>query len=162
MPAEFEGTGPDFGQVFRKAADYCALQDRCLSEMRLKISTWNPDRNLVEAIISKLVDDGFLDEERFAFNYARGKFRMKSWGKLKIAAGLRARLVNASLIQQALAAIDPEEYALALSNLLRKKILQLGGDTSLNRQKAAYFAASRGFESGLIALHLHDADIFDL
>lgn len=162
MPAEFEGTAPDFGQVFRKAADYCALQDRCLSEMRLKISTWNPDRNLVEAIISKLVDDGFLDEERFAFNYARGKFRMKSWGKLKIAAGLRARLVNASLIQQALAAIDPEEYALALSNLLRKKILQLGGDTSLNRQKAAYFAASRGFESGLIALHLHDADIFDL
>jgi regulatory protein len=162
MPAEGGGTLPDFGQAYRKAADYCAAQDRCISEMKLKIRSWDIDYEFYDQIINQLIDEGFLDEKRFAENYARGKFRMKGWGKLKIAAGLRARSIPASLIQQALASIDQEEYTLFLSSLLKKKLIQLGGNSPADQQKAAYFAASRGFESGLIALYLHDADIFDL
>ncbi len=162
MPAEGGGNLPDFGQAYRKAADYCAAQDRCISEMKLKIRSWDIDSEFFDQIITQLIDEGFLDEKRFAENYARGKFRMKGWGKLKIAAGLRARSIPASLIQQALASIDQEEYTLFLSSLLRKKLIQLGGNSVAEQQKAAYFAASRGFESGLIALHLHDSELFDL
>ena len=162
MPAEGGGNLPDFGQAYRKAADYCAAQDRCISEMKLKIRSWDIDSEFFDQIINQLIDESFLDEKRFAENYARGKFRMKGWGKLKIAAGLRARSIPASLIQQALASIDQEEYTLFLSSLLRKKLIQLGGNSVAEQQKAAYFAASRGFESGLIALHLHDSELFDL
>jgi regulatory protein len=162
MPAVGGGNLPDFGQAYRKAADYCAAQDRCISEMKLKIRSWDIDSEFFDQIITQLIDEGFLDEKRFAENYARGKFRMKGWGKLKIAAGLRARSIPASLIQLALASIDQEEYALFLSSLLRKKLIQLGGSSVAEQQKAAYFAASRGFESGLIALHLHDSELFDL
>ena len=162
MPADREGSLPDFGQAYRKAADYCAAQDRCVSEMKLKIRSWEIDSEYYDLIINQLIDEGFLDEKRFAENYARGKFRMKGWGKLKIAAGLRARSIPASLIQQALSVIDQEEYTLFLSSLLKKKLNQLGGNSAADQQKAAYFAASRGFESGLIALHLHDSDLFDL
>jgi len=152
----------DFGQAYRKAADYCAIQDRCISEMQLRLRYWNIDNSLYSSIISKLIDEGFLDEKRFAINYAGGKFRINGWGKLKIAAGLRTRAIPASLIQQALSTIENDEYTLFLGTLLQKKLKLLGGDTSLNRQKASYFAASRGFELGLIAMYLHNTEIFDI
>lgn len=162
MPDHSKGILLDFGQAYRKAADYCAVQDRCISEIKLKLRFWNIDSSYYSGIISKLKDEGFLDEKRFAVNYAGGKFRIKGWGKLKIAAGLRARSVPAPLIHQALSTIGSEEYTSCLETLLKKKLKQLGGNTLLNRQKAAYFAASRGFESGLIVLLLHDTEIFDL
>jgi len=152
----------DFGQAYRKAADYCAIQDRCISEMPLRLRYWNIDNSLYSSIISKLIDEGFLDEKRFALNYAGGKFRINGWGKLKIAAGLRTRAIAASLIQQALSTIENDEYTLFLGTLLQKKLKLLGGDTPLNRQKVAYFAASRGFEPGLIAMYLHNTEIFDI
>lgn len=161
MPVHSNGINLDFGQAYRKAADYCAIQDRCISEMKLKLRVWNIDRSYYSKIISKLAEEGFLDEKRFAINYAGGKFRIKGWGRLKIAAGLRARSISPALIQQGLATIKNEEYIACLGVLLQKKLKLLGGDTNLNRQKAAYFAASRGFESGLIAVYLHDTEEFD-
>ncbi len=161
MPGQSDGSFLDFGQAYRKAADYCAIQDRCISEMKLKLRVWSIDNTYFGKIISKLIDENFLDEKRFAINYAGGKFRIKGWGKLKIAAGLRARSIPLPLIQQALATIDKDEYFLCLEALLKKKLKQLGSNTQENRQKAAYFAASRGFETGLIAVHLHDTELFE-
>jgi regulatory protein len=161
MSGQNNGVYLDFGQSYRKAADYCAMQDRCISEMQLKLKLWNIDSSFVNHILSKLTDDGFLDEKRFAVNYAGGKFRINGWGKIKIAASLRARSVHVSLIQHALSLIDNEEYILFLKKILQKKLKQLGGDTTQNQQKAAYFAASRGFESGLIAKLLHNNEISD-
>ncbi len=161
MPALSNGSFLDFDQAYRKTADYCAMQDRCISEIKLKLRVWNIDNSYYSKIISKLIDEGFLDEKRFAVNYTGGKFRIKSWGKLKIAAGLRARSIPVPLIQQALSTIDKDEYFICLETLLKKKLRQLGSDTQENRQKAAYFAASRGFETGLIAVHLHNTELFD-
>lgn len=162
MPDHSKGILLDFGQAYRKSADYCAIQDRCISEMKLKLRFWKIDSSYYPGIISKLIDEGFLDEKRFAVNYAGGKFRIKGWGKLKIAASLRSRSVPSPLIQLALGTIGNQDYTTFLETLLKKKLKQLGGDTLLNRQKAAYFAASRGFESGFIALLLHDTEIFEV
>lgn len=161
MPGQSSGEFLDFGQAYRKAADYCALQDRCISEMKLKLRIWNINKEFYSKIISTLIDEDFLNERRFALNYAGGKFRIKGWGKLKIAAGLRARKIPTLFIQLALSSINTEQYLITLETLLQKKLRLLGGDTEINRQKAAYFAASRGFESGLIATILRDTEIFD-
>ena len=162
MAGHSNGIALDFGQAFRKAADYCVIQDRCISEMKLKFATWNIDRSYTNSIISKLIDEGFIDEKRFAVNYAGGKFRINGWGRLKIAAGLRARNIPASLIQEVLSSFQMDEYTSFLKELLQKKLHQLGGDTQQNRQKAAFFAASRGFEPVLIAAQLRDIEISDL
>jgi regulatory protein len=156
MPTWSNGTFLDYEQSYRKAADYCAVQDRCRSEMRLKMIAWNIDSSYFSKIVSQLENEGFLDEKRFAINYAGGKFRLKGWGKLKIAAGLRARSVPSSLIQQALSTIDNNEYSRILATLLEKKLKQLGGNTLLNRQKVSFFATSRGFEPALIAAQLKE------
>jgi len=156
------GSELDFGQAYRKAADYCASQDRCISEMQLKLRYWNIDSSYFSKIIAKLIDEGFIDEKRFAVNYAGGKFRIKGWGRLKIAAGLRARNIPASLIKQVLSSFQMDEYSAFLNTLLQKKLSQLGGETPENRQKSAYFAASRGFEPGLITTLLHDIDLTEL
>lgn len=158
MSAINNGSQLGFGQAYRKAADYCALQDRCISEMQLKLRFWNIDSDYTGRLIAKLVDEGFLDEKRFAVNYAGGKFRIKGWGRMKIAARLRARNIPPALIQQALFTLKMDEYTSALEYLLQKKIKLLGGDTPENRQKAAYFAASRGFEPALIASQLHNTE----
>ena len=162
MSAWSNGALLDPGQVYRKAADYCAVQDRCISEIQLKLKSWNIDTGVISSTIEKLIDDGFLDEKRFALNYAGGKFRINGWGRLKIAAGLRARSIPASLVQQALSTLDNDAYILFLNTLLFKKLKQLGGNTSENRKKAAFFAALRGFEMGLIAAQLRDNEITDL
>jgi len=162
MPVYNNTAGLDFGQAFRKAAEYCAIQDRCISEMQLKLRFWKIDNSFYTKIINKLIEEGFLDEKRFAINYAGGKFRIKGWGKLKIAAGLRARSIQTTLIQQAVSTIKSDDYLRFLEILIQKKLKQLGDDTPENRQKAAYFAASRGFETGLIASLLRDTETFDL
>jgi len=152
----------DFGQAYRKAADYCAIQDRCKSEMQLKLASWGIDKAYYCKIIAKLLKEGFIDEKRFAINYSGGKFRINGWGKIKIAASLRARSIPGTLIQLGLAELDNEEYIATLKALLQKKISQLGGKTTLNCQKAARYAASRGFETGLIAAQFHDIDLSDI
>jgi len=162
MPDRSKESLLDFGQAYRKAADYCVIQDRCSSEIELKLNYWNIDKSFTEEILKKLVAEGFLDERRFAITYASGKFRIKGWGKLKIAAGLRARSIPSSHIQEALATIDNPEYFLFLQSLLTKKIKQLGSKTPANLQKAIFFATSRGFEPGLIASILRNNEIPDL
>jgi regulatory protein len=157
-----KGTFLDFGQAYRKAADYCVIQDRCFSEMRLKMKSWNIDSSFTAEIINKLLDEGFIDEKRFAINYAGGKFRINGWGKIKIGAELRARSIPPPFVQLALSGIDPDAYEAFLGTLLQKKLKQLGDNTPQNRQKAAYFAASRGFEPALIAACLRDTELFEL
>jgi len=162
MPGKSEQSLPGFGQAYRKAADYCAVQDRCISEIQLKFKSWDFDKSLFRPVINKLIEEDFVNEKRFAINYSGGKFRINGWGRLKIAAGLRARSIPAEFIKEALSGIENEGYSDTLGALLQKKLKQLGGDTPENRQKAAFYAASRGFEPGLIASKLRDNDLFDL
>ena len=151
----------DFGQAFRKAADYCAIQDRCNSEIRYKLKYWNIDKSFIEDIIDKLIEEGFLNEKRFAINYAGGKFRMNGWGKIKIASELKMRGIPSALIQDALAEIDEDEYTSYLKEILQKKIKQVGSLTPANRQKVLFFAASRGFEPSLVSAILKNNSATD-
>src|SRR6185295_8111333 len=96
---------------------YCKYQERCHMEVRNKLYELGFTTSEVERQLSELIEKGVLNEERFARAYARGKFRMKQWGKEKIKQGLRLRKVSDYCIKKAFTEIDPGEYEKALHKL---------------------------------------------
>src|ERR1700753_2259928 len=92
--------------ALRKAEHYCAYQERSQQEVRDKLYEWGLHQNAVENLIVQLIAGNFLNEERFANAYARGKFNQKGWGKIKIKQGLKFKKVPDVLIKKALQTID--------------------------------------------------------
>lgn len=135
-------------EALTKLQSYCAARDRSHSEVRtklLKLKVYGTD---LEEIISQLITEGFLNEERFARNYVSGKFRINKWGRNKIIYGLRSKKVADYCIQKGLQVIDEEEYITLLDDLIRK---QLKGETSVvARQKVVASLQRKGFEQGMI------------
>ncbi len=124
-------------ELYKKISKYCAYQERCRSEVRTKLRQSGASPQSIEAILARLEQEGYLDEERFARAYVRGKFRINGWGRLKIRNGLRAKLIDSSLIETAIKEeINEEEYM----ELLKKILASKGQQT----------AFSRGFEPSLI------------
>jgi regulatory protein len=93
-----------------KLETYCAYQERCVWEVRRKLFEKGITSEPAENLIDELVRDGFLDEERFARSFARGKFRLKKWGRKRTTRELKLREISPKDIREALAEIDPEEY----------------------------------------------------
>ncbi len=135
-----------------KLQQYCAYQERSQQESRQKLAELGVWGEEAENIIVRLIEDNFLNEERFALAYAQGKFRMKQWGRKKISQGLKLKNVSDALIRKALRGLDPDEYEIALRRLLEKKGAQLTTtDPFKRRYQLVHFALSRGFEQELIA-----------
>lgn len=131
---------------------YCAFQDRCHHEVRAKLLQMGVYGDVLEEIMAELVLNRFLDEERFARSFVRGKFRFKQWGRLRIMAELQQRRISDYCIQQAFTEINEQEYLDQLQNLLQKKAQQdhLSSADFHQRQKLAAYAFRKGFESELI------------
>lgn len=131
---------------------WCARQDRSLLETRRKLD----ELALNDALITELVEEGFLDERRFAFQYAGGHFRSKQWGRLKIREGLEMHEVPTDIIEEALGVIHPDEYELAVKNLVQKKIrLDVKTDKNAKYRSVLAFLISKGFEEELVTKHLN-------
>lgn len=144
-------------QARRKAESYCAYQERSQQEVRDKLYDWGLHYADVESIISDLIEENFLNEERFATAYVQGKFRMKGWGKIKIKQGLKQKRVSSPLIKFALNRIDPDEYMGKLLDILEKKDrVTQEKDPFKRRNKLFQYAMGRGFESQLILEALKD------
>jgi regulatory protein len=134
-----------------RAERYCAYQERAQQEVRDKLYEWGLWTDAVERIISELISNNFLSEERFAKAYATGKFRQKGWGKIKIKQGLKFKRVPEILIKKALNTIEGDEYYAMLENILQKKSRSIvEKDTFKRKYKLQQYALSRGFESDMI------------
>ena len=130
---------------------YCAYQDRCHKEVRSKLLEHGIYGDLLEEIISELILDKFLDEERFSKSYARGKFRMKQWGRIKIKQELKLRSITDYCIRSAMKEIDEIEYLDTLKNLLVQKEKTLKPVNQWDRKKKLLdFALGKGYEYELI------------
>lgn len=140
-----------FIQIKQKIEAYCAYQDRCRFDIENKLASWGIPENKKE-IITDLISNRFLDEERFARSYASGKFRIKQWGKVKIKQHLKAKFVSTDLIQKAINEIDAEEYYTTIERLAQKKSLELKSeqDSWKKKSKIMRFLASKGYEQDLI------------
>ena len=137
------------GIALSKAQAYCAYQERSHDEVRKKLWEWEIDNEIAENIIVELINDGFINESRFAESYARGKFRIKKWGKQKIKAALRQKKVTEKCISEALSKINMADYHETIEEIAVKKLSEYKGD-KLKINKTAAYLIQRGFESELI------------
>lgn len=149
MPKEQIKYSPE--EAFLKAAHYCAYQERCHNEVVLKLGEWGVYGMEAQIILSKLIEQNYLNEERFAKAFAGGKFRVKQWGRLKIKRELKVRGVSDFCINEAIKEIEADDYLETLKEVIEKKMatfksLQLG----IAKKKVYHYAATKGFESDLI------------
>ena len=143
-----------------KAESYCAYQERSQYEVRGKLLDLGMRFEELEEIIAYLIENNFLNEERFANAYARGKLRIKGWGKNKIAQGLKFKQVSIPLVKKALKNLDETEYLEKLKEVLDKKQEGIKEKTAYKRNyKLTQYALSRGFERDLIFFMLKDSDL---
>ena len=140
-----------YEQALEALQHYCAYQDRCHQEVRQKLRELHYFGEMAEEVICELIQEKYLNEERFARSFARGKFKMKRWGKQKITRELKQRDVSAYCIKKALTEIEDEEYARVMENeLLRRDRLERKGlHPYLKRRKLADYMFQRGYESHL-------------
>ena len=138
-------------QALQKLKHYCTYQERSHYEVIQKLWELKVAKSDHDLIIATLIDEDYLNEERFAIQYAGGKFRMKEWGKKKILYGLREKKVSDYSIKKALAAIDEEDYLKVLNKLAAEKYNALKGDQYLERKKKTIdYLIQKGYEYDLI------------
>ncbi len=134
-----------------KMEAWCAYQERSHFDTRIKLKSYSLTDTEIEFIIAELISNNFLNEERFACAYARGKFRIKKWGKNKILSGLRAHRISEYCIKKAMKEIDDEEYLQTLTSILKSKSILIKEKNPFHKKiKLTRFALSRGFENDLI------------
>lgn len=144
-------------QAQEKLRAWCAYQERSQHEARQKLRSWQIDSEDAEGIIANLIEENFINEERFSRAYARGKFSIKHWGKNKIKMGLRQHQLPELLIITALNQIDENDYLAIIRREIEKK-LRLTKSTNKTEQfyKTLQYLVGKGFESDLIKEELNN------
>jgi len=134
-----------------KIQAYCAYQERCHQEVTRKLKSWGLISEAIELLISELMQFNFLNEERYARSFSRGKFRIKKWGRKKIRAELKKREVYDKCIDFAMEEIDDKAYYETLKEVLQKKNKQeKDSDPYRRKAKLTRYLVSRGYEYDLI------------
>ena len=139
------------GEALHKAAAYCTLCERCVSEVTSKLTAWGIAPDGQHEIIEKLKEEGFIDETRYCRAFVNDKVRFNRWGRIKIIAALREKKLPQQEIADVVNNIDTTEYNQALIGVIETKRKELKGkDDMATQQKIIRHAASRGFEPALI------------
>lgn len=138
-------------QALQKLKHYCSYQERSHNEVTDKLynlGVWKKDHGEIIAI---LIEENYLNEERFAFAFASGKFRIKQWGRVKIKYALKQKQVSDYCIKKALQLIDEKEYLKLLNKMAKDKYGSLKNEQYLNRKKKTMdYLIQRGYETGLV------------
>ena len=138
-------------EALARAYRYCAYQERSHQEVKSKLYSFGLYADEVDELVSRLITEGFLNEERFAKAYAGGKFRVKKWGRVKIENELNALGLSKNCITRGMKEIADDDYHKALQQLLEKK--EAASDEPnifRKRDKLAKYAISRGYEPDLV------------
>ncbi len=134
-----------------KAADYCAYQERSQQQVRDKLYDYGLHHDEVEEVLTELITEGFINEERFARAFIGGKFRMKKWGKRKIIQHLRPHKISDYCIRKGMEEIDPDAYWEALRYHAKKKLSRLSEQSPyIIKGKLSQYLFGKGFESDLV------------
>ena len=144
-------------QIRLKIEHYCAYQERSHQEVKKKLFLLGLNASQADELISSLILDGYLNEERFAKAFAGGKFRIKKWGRLKIINELEKKNISKNCIRSGLKEIDAEDYRQTLIAILSQKIAHLSeNNIYVLRDKASNYAIQKGFEPELVWEILRD------
>ena len=138
-------------QALQKLKHYCAYQERCHSEVKEKLYQLGVWKKEHDEIIASLIEENYLNEERFAVAYAGGHFRIKQWGRIKIKYELKQKQVSEYSIKKALKQIEDEEYGKVLEKLARENYAALKNEQYLvRRKKTADYLITKGYEVDLV------------
>tara|TARA_B110000495_G_scaffold200294_1_gene215245 strand:+ start:25 stop:495 length:471 start_codon:yes stop_codon:yes gene_type:complete len=138
-------------EATERIQSYCAIQDRCQWEVERKMKEWGVSEIIIENILTDLILDKFVDEQRFSESFCRGKFRIKRWGKVKIENELKIKKISNNCINKGLLQIENKEYMKVLKDLYIKKKDSLKDTNQFIRKgKIAKHLQQKGFESKLI------------
>lgn len=144
-------------QALQKLKHYCTYQERCHSEVREKLYSLGVRKKEHDEIIATLIEEGYLNEERFAIAFAGGKWRVKQWGRVKIKYELKQKQISDYCIKKALKQIDEEEYLAILSKLAKERYAALKDEQYLVRKKKTMdYLVAKGFETSLVVLIIND------
>lgn len=130
----------------------CAQSEQCSHELRQKLLKWGFESTHADRIIHQLSDNRFVDDNRFARAYVRDKYRFARWGRRKIIAGLYARRIDKSIIDEAIEEIDLRQYASIAFAVMSSKLRSLPAELPQQelRRKLLRFGLSRGYETPLL------------
>ena len=138
-------------QAWQKIKHFCAYQERCHFETKEKLFGFGLSKTDVETLISRLIEEDYLNEARFAAQFAGGHFRIKKWGRVKIVYALKQKRVSPVNIKSALKEIDEENYKAILMKLAEAKWKLLKHEQYLNRQaKTSQYLMNKGYEPTLV------------
>lgn len=134
-----------------KMQNWCAYQERCQQDARDKLYEFGLWPEAVENIISKLIEENFINEERFAMQFARGKFNIKKWGRIKIRMELKQKRVSEYCLKKAMQQIDEDEYLNTLKKLIesKRKLIKEKHPIKL-KYKLMSYVLSKGYEKDLV------------
>jgi regulatory protein len=138
-------------QVLDKMAKYCAYQERCVKDVREKLKTFDlPDEEKAK-ILDYLLDNRFVNDERFVKSFVRGKVNQSGWGLNKIRFHLMQKGIAKELIDEALGQTDEEVYRQRLVDILKAKAKTVKAENNFEKKrKLAVYALQKGFESNLV------------
>jgi regulatory protein len=138
-------------EVQTKLEYYCSYQDRCHQEVTQKLYELGVKSNEADTLIVHLIENNFLNEERFARSFARGKYRIKGWGKIRIVNELKQRQISAPNIKCALTEITEEEYLETFDKLALRHWETIQETNALKKKKKfCDYLLRKGWESDLI------------
>lgn len=141
----------------KKLENYCAYQERCHKEVRTKLRDMKMIPEAIDNIMVHLIENNYLNEERFAKAFVSGKFRIKKWGKNRLIRELKFREISKYSIDVALKEIDQEAYYTTLDELTKKRIDQVKEKNSFKKKKkVADYLLYRGWESHLVYEKLNE------
>lgn len=137
--------------AYPKIRHYCGYSERCHYEVREKLFSFGLFQKDVEILLSRLIEEDYLNEERFAVLFAGGHFRQRKWGRTRIVYALRQKKVSEQNIRRALKEIDETEYLATLQKLAQTKWKSLTNEQYMNREaKTTAFLLQKGYERPLI------------
>lgn len=141
-----------FEEAKRSIERYCVYQERCHKDVSQKLRDMGMIPLAIDEILIHLIQHNFLNETRFSEAFARGKFRQKKWGKVRITRELKFRYITAYNIKKALKEIPDSEYYTTFDTLAEKRLSQLDTETDLQkkRKKFADYMLYRGWESQMV------------
>jgi len=138
-------------QALSKLQKYCTYQDRCHIEVERKLTEMRIIPQAKEHIIMSLIDGDYLNEERFALAFVKGKFKIKNWGRIRLKAELKKRKISKYLIESALKQISEKDYLFTFEELANRKANSIKANSILlKKKKLADYLIYRGWESNLV------------
>ena len=138
-------------QVLDKMAKYCAYQERCVKDVRDKLITFDLPQEEKDKILDYLLDNRFVNDERFAKSFVRGKVNQSGWGLNKIRFHLVQKGIAKEIIDEAFGQTDEDLYRQRLIDILKVKSKTVKAENDFERKrKLAAYAMQKGFEGSLV------------